>query len=408
MPETRQSGPRRTRAANGRSSIYLGGDGRWHGMVSMGTGPDGRPVRKHVTANTQTAVARKVRDLEKARAEGARPTINSRIALTQYLEQWIAKKVKLGTVRPKTVEGYRTDLRRVNATIGHIRLVKLHSRNIEHLWEVMVSEGVLASVQHCKRTLDAALSEAVAYGLIARNPVSAAVTPRYQSSEIQPYTLDEMATLLAAARGTRNAVRWTLALALGLRRGEALGLKWEDIDLDSGTLAVRRQLQRVPWEHGCQDPAACSSSAACPQRFGGGLRTSEPKSDAGRRTIAMPESLTAELRAHRRTQASQRLAAPLWADQDWVLTNQIGQPVDPRNDVRAFKTLCQKAGVPERRLHDLRQLSRYRAPSSRRRPQDHGSNARPLARRHDGPLLARPRRSKESRRGPHGRHSVRT
>ncbi len=345
---------RRSRAANGRSSIYIGVDGRWHGMVSMGSGPDGRPIRKHVTAPTQAAVTRKVRDLEKQRSDGIRPSRSSRVTLTEYLVSWIDRRAQLQSVRPRTIEGYRNDLLRIRTTIGHIRLDKLSARNIEHLWATMVDEGVLASVQHCKRTLDAALSDAVDEGIIARNPVSLAATPRYTPPDIRPYSLDEMCALLEAARGTRNAVRWTLALALGLRRGEALGLQWDDVDLGNGTITVRRQLQRFAWRHGCVDPARCGPASACPLRFGGGLRTSEPKSASGRRTIAMPDSLTAELAVHRETQAIEREAAPAWAEGSWVLANQLGQPLDPRNDVRSFKALCRAAGVPERRLHDLR------------------------------------------------------
>ncbi len=351
---TSSSDSRPSRSANGRSSIFRASDGRWHGMVSMGTGPNGRLVRKHVTAATKPAVTAKVRELEKARADGAGPAMSARITLAVYLEDWIDTRVALQQVRPKTVEGYRTDLRRIAATIGAVRLDKLSPINIEYLWSAMVAEGVLASVQHAKRTLDAALSDAVDKGLIPRNPVRLAATPRYSPSAIQPYSLEEMAALLDAARGKRNAVRWTFALALGLRRGEALGLRWSDIDLDTGTLTVRRQLQRIPWEHGCGHAATCGRAADCALRLGGGLRTSEPKSAAGHRTLAMPGSLTAELLEHRRTQAAERSASPVWTDGDWVLTNVIGLPLDPRNDVRSFKRLCRTAGVPERRLHDLR------------------------------------------------------
>jgi integrase len=303
----------------------------------MGTGPDGRAVRKHVTAPTQAAVTRKVKDLEKLRSEGGVASLSARVSLGAYLRRWIAVRVHLGRVRPKTIEGYRTDLRRIEASIGHVRLDRLSVQNIEFLWSTMVTDGVLASVQHCRRTLDAALSDAVAQGLIPRNPVRLATTPRYSPSEIQPYALDEMAALLDAAAGSRNAVRWTLALALGLRRGEALGLQWADVDLDAGTLTIRRQLQRVPWEHGCSDSNKCGPAPECPLRYGGGLRTSEPKSDAGRRTVAMPDPLTAELRAHWAAQAAERLAAPLWVDGDWVIATEVGQPIDPRNDVRNFQ-----------------------------------------------------------------------
>jgi integrase len=351
---TMTSTGRKGRAGNGRSSIYFAADGRWHGKVSLGVGPDGLPVRKHVVGSTQAAVVRKVKELEKIRAEGGGATISGRITLSPYLRDWITARVNLGRVRPRTIEGYRTDLRRIDATIGHIRLDRLSPRNVEYLWSTMVADDVLASVQHCRRTLDAALSEAVKQGLIPRNPVRLATTPRYTPSAIEPYTLGEMAALLSAAAGTRNGVRWTLALALGLRRGEALGLQWQDVDLDAGTLTIRRQLQRIPWEHGCSHPAKCGPAPDCTLRYGGGLRSSEPKSLAGRRTLAMPDPLTVELRAHRAAQAAERLAAPAWVDGDWVLATELGQPIDPRNDVRAFKRLCRAAGVPERRLHDLR------------------------------------------------------
>ncbi|MGH9103446.1 MAG: tyrosine-type recombinase/integrase, partial [Acidimicrobiales bacterium] len=136
--------------------------------------------------------------------------------------------------------------------------------------------------------------------------------PAYCPSEIEPYSPEQAAALLGAAVGERNAVRWTLAVALGLRRGEVLGLQWPDVDLDARTVTVRRQLQRVPWEHGCKAPEACGPAHQCPQRHGGGLRTSEPKSAAGRRVIAMPEALVVELRAHRTAQSAQRMAAPAW------------------------------------------------------------------------------------------------
>jgi integrase len=295
-----------------------------------------------------------VRDLERLRADGAGTRLSARIPLGIYLRDWITTRTSLGRVRPKTVEGYRTDLRRIDATIGHVRLDRLSARNVEYPWSTMVADGVLASVQHCRRTLDAAISDAVEQGLIPRNEVRLATTPRYSPSTIEPYTLDEMAALLRASTGSRNAVRWNLALALGLRRGEALGLQWPDIDLDAGTLTIRRQLQRVPWERGCSHPASCGPAPDCPLRYGGGLRISEPKSAASRRTVAMPHPLTAELRTHRAAQAAERLAAPAWADGDWVIATELGQPIDPRNDVRVFKRLCRTAGVPERRLHDLR------------------------------------------------------
>jgi integrase len=131
------------------------------------------------------------------------------------------------------------------------------------------------------------------------------------------------------------------------------------------TMTIRRQLQRVPCQHGCPDPERCLNRAGlpakraadCPQRWGGGLKVSEPKSDADRRTLALPATLAAEIRVHNREQKAERLASEIWQTGPhggWVFANPVGGPTDPRADAHAFKVVCARAGVPERRLHDLR------------------------------------------------------
>lgn len=102
------------------------------------------------------------------------------------------------------------------------------------------------------------------------------------------------------SKGQRNAARWPVALALGLRRGEAPGLPWDAVDLKTvpATLTVRQALQRRPWAHGCTDPKSCATARRCPRRTGGGLVVVRPKSRAGRRTIVIPPNLATSLRAH--------------------------------------------------------------------------------------------------------------
>ncbi len=177
--------------------------------------------------------------------------------------------------------------------------------------------------------------------------------------------------LLVAARRGRNAPRWTIAIALGLRQGEVLGLRWNDLVLSSdsavnGALAVRRQLQRAPWKHGCPDLGRCVTRGAgtsarraadCPQRWGSGLFVSEPKSAAGQRTLTLPASLTTELCMHRTAQREEQLASEIWEhgpDGGWVFPDVRGGPTSPQDDRRDFKKLCTAAGVPPKRLHDLR------------------------------------------------------
>jgi integrase len=146
----------------------------------------------------------------------------------------------------------------------------------------------------------AALNETANRGLLARNPVKLANTPRVESPEIEPYTVEQMCQLLDAAQGTRNAPRWTLAAVLGLRQGEVLGLQWADLDLTgAGTVTVRRQLQRLGWQHACENPSNCRTvsgtkakrGADCPQRTGGGLVVRPVKSTAGRRALTLPRAL---------------------------------------------------------------------------------------------------------------------
>jgi integrase len=123
-------------------------------------------------------------------------------------------------------------------------------------------------------------------------------------SEIEPLTLDEAQRITELAAERRNGTRWSVALALGLRQGEALGLRWRHVDLDAGTLTIRWQLQRLAWQHGCADPYACGKdrhsedcapgctrhARTCPKRTGGGLRFTELKSDKSKRTIALQPS----------------------------------------------------------------------------------------------------------------------
>jgi integrase len=125
-----------------------------------------------------------------------------------------------------------------------------------------------------------------------------------------------------------------VALAVGLRQSEALGLRWADIDLDNGTLTVRRGLHRVAQQ---------------------GLVYEEPKADRSRRTLALPGQLVEALRAHRAAQLEERVAAgPLWQDNDLVFAQANGRPIERKSDWRAWKRLLDEAGVREVRLHDGR------------------------------------------------------
>lgn len=183
----------------------------------------------------------------------------------------------------------------------------------------------------------AALNEAERRDRITKNPIRVVRSPQTEETEIEPLTVDDAQAILAVARERRNGVRWAVALALGLRQDEALGLKWSDITTEwhhgcpetnpcetrpencprrhaTGTLTVRRAIQRQTWQHGCGPDETCDRKrgADCPRRHGGGLIVVEPKSRAGRRVISLPPPIIPALLEHRNAQENEReLAAEL-------------------------------------------------------------------------------------------------
>ncbi len=347
----------RQRGRRGESSIVRDKAGVWHGWVSMGVTPSGRRVRRHVRGTVRKEVLAEVRRLEGERTSVAVPD-GGKVTVSAWLTTWIAGRTT--SVRPKTLVGYHTDQKHIDAAIGGVLLSRLTPEHVEKLYADMAELGLaVGSVLHVRRTLSAALSTAVARGRIARNVVKLAAMPRDDPPEVEPLSLAEAQAVMDAAKGRRNGVRWLIALALGLRQGEALGLQWADIDWDAGTLWVRRALQRRPWRHGCSAAAPCRQRPKdCPLAVGGGLVATATKTRSSRRMLALPGPLMAALAEHRRAQAEERtLAGELWVDGDWVFATEVGTSIDPRNDLREWVRIVAIAGIRRVRIHDLRHSS---------------------------------------------------
>ncbi len=345
-----------TRAPNMTASIYEGADGRWHGRVTMGVRDDGRPDRRHVSAKTEAEVIRKVRELEKDRDAGRTKRPGRAWTVEKWLDHWL-ENIAAGSVRPKTYAGYQTAVRRhLIPGLGGHRTDRLQAEHIEKLYAAMRAKNLKAgTVHHAHRTLRAALNEAVRRGQIVKNPVLVARPPRLQEDEIEPLTVEEAQRVLAVAAQRRNGVRYAIALSIGLRQGEALGLTWADVDEKGGTLTIRRALQRHTWRHGCGGACGKKRGADCPDRFGGGLAIVDTKSRAGRRVVGVPRPLMRALVAHRIAQHAERQqAGSLWVAGDWVFAQPTGKPLDPRADYEEWRELLKAAKVRPARLHDAR------------------------------------------------------
>jgi len=344
------------RAPNKSSSAYKGTDGYWHGRVSMGVDDLGKPDRRHVMGASRAEVARKVRELERLRDTGRAATAGRAPLVGAWLTHWL-ENIAARTVRRRTLDGYRTYIDRYAIpALGSHRLDRLQPEHVEALYARMERDGLSAgSVHSLHRILRAALNEAVRRDKMLRNPVTRARPPRLVEREMEPLSHRDAARLIDVARLQPGGARWSVALALGLRQGEALGLSWDDVDLDAGILTVRRALQRHTARHGCGGDCGRKRAADCTQRVPGGLVLVEPKTRAGRRRIALPSALCDLLKAHRRAQLADRLrAGTVWEEHGLVFCQPTGRPIDPRADWASWKALLAEAGVRDARLHDAR------------------------------------------------------
>lgn len=349
--------PKRTRQPNGRSSIYLGKDGKWHGRVTVGIRDDGKPDRRHVERKTRAEVTKAVKELEQMRDAKTLRMPGRPWTVAMWLTHWIENIAPLG-VNENTMVGYGVAVRKhLIPGLGAHKLDRLKPEHIERFYAAMQAAGSKAATAHqVHRTFRTALNEAVRRGYLGRNPVQLAKAPRVREEEVEPYTVEEVKRLLTKAGERRNSARWAVALALGLRQGEVLGLKWADVDLDAGVLIVRRSRRRPRYAHGCDANDPCGRKAGyCRQKQRTNPETADTKSRAGRRAVGLPSQLVDLLRAHQTQQESERDAAgERWHGEGWVFPDPTGCVPSHRTDWSEWKVLLRDAKVRDGRLHDAR------------------------------------------------------
>jgi integrase len=326
----------------GEGSIFLRGDGRWCGMLSLGW-ENGKRRRKSFFA----ATAAEVQDhLLKARSDHSRglPVTIERQTVEQYIDHWLDHTLR-AKAKPRSYESFCTIARlHIKPSLGKIQLHKLAPQHIQKLLDEKSKEGLSPqTVTNIRTVLRSALSQAMKWNLVSRNSAALVNAPRIPHRRIEPLDPEHARTLLETAKGGRYEAIYTVALTLGMRRGEVLGLRWSDIDFDGRAIRVNQSVQRI--KTGSSDKGKRSE-----------LRATETKTDGSRRTLALPDSVVRALRAHRARQSQDRLAASKsWTDQDLVFTNRTGRPIEPILLHRDYKALLKKAELSiTLRFHDLR------------------------------------------------------
>ena len=328
--------------------------GYWEASVWMGYKPSGRPDRRHVERKTRASRNKAVRELERRREDGtigqAGRARTVEQAVTRHLEVVLPQRGR----SPRTIADYWSKARNdIFPRWGATRIDRLRPDEIEDGYAGMLGAGhAPGHVRKVHAILSSVLEIEERRGNIPRNPCALVEAPALPQAEKSALTQGQARAVLEAIGGRRNAVRWWLGLALGLRQGEALGLRWRYVGDDS--LRVWYQLQRLTWQHGCEGTCGGKRGADCPGRRGGGLVFRDIK-ERRRKTVAMEPELAALLKAHKAAQAAERLAAgDEWQDLGLVFCRENGAPVDPRADWEDWRAILEAAGIPHVGVHGMR------------------------------------------------------
>jgi integrase len=299
-------------------------------MVDPMTGKRRQPQRTYKTKReAERGLAEWLVEIERGTAVD-----RSRQTVGELLRDWLQTYAQ-HHVRPTTLEDYETTIRvHIVPALGGIPVQKLTPAHLQHFYADKLDAGHSPRVvELCHLRLSQALDHAVKLGLVGRNVADAVTPPRVERKEMRTWSAQQVRAFLAVADESAYGPVWPVLLGTGMRRGEALGLRWEDVDFEQGTLRVAQSV--VPYK--------------------GVGHIQQPKTASARRTMHVAPAVLAALHEHRMRQNERRLAlGDAWHDHDLVFAATNGRPLNPNNLSRDYARLVRLAGVPRIRIHDLR------------------------------------------------------
>lgn len=305
------------RRSRGEGSIYKRDDGLWVGQIYV----DGKKKQKY------SKVQKEVRDWlhEQKEAVNKGIFINTKdITLSSYLEQYMTSQES--SLRPKTVNSYQYLIKNhINPELGSIKLTQLRPDTVQTFYTLKVNSGLSKrTVQYMHAVLHKALEQAMKWGLVVRNVCDLVDSPKPANKAPATWTVEQSKRFLEQVKDSRFFPMYCLAY-IGLREGEILGLSVSDFSREAHSITIRQALSYLP---------------------GKGLVISEPKTEASKRTIKLPDFVYEALRDH-----------PLKENQTLLFVTSANTPFSPRNFFRDFKEQAKAAGLPEIRFHDLRHFA---------------------------------------------------
>jgi integrase len=323
------------RRGKGEGSIYQREDGLWIGAVDLGWS-SGKRARKVVNGRTRAEVAKRLQEVQPTVAQGL-TLAPDRMTVEAYLSDWISKRVP-GAVSLRTEALYLRAMNvYINPSIGKVRLTKLTPSDVSQMLADLETKGYSPSTRRMARaTLRRALRFAEQDGLLSRNVAAIAEGPKLDLREGRSLTAEQAQAFLEAVVDNRLEAAYVLTLALGLRRGEILGLSWDDVvrAQNAVVLTVRRQLVRDK----------------------SGVHLSDLKTEGSRRTLHLSAPLVEELERHRMRQEAEELVRGQRWNNEWglIFTSTIGTPLDPEQFGKSVPKICESAGLGHWSIHELR------------------------------------------------------
>lgn len=305
----------------------------WYVVLDLPSDPlTGKRRQKRLSAPTRKELEAKVAETLHKVNTGTYIEASTQ-PLADFLTAWLERIES--TVRPATHDRYRRIVeRQIGPALGSIQLGKLTPGHVQDFYSDRLKAGLSqTTVALYHGVLHRALEDAVKRQEALRNVCDAVTAPRPNSPEMTTWTAAEVRTFLQASADDDLAALWRLALMTGMRRGELLALRWQDVNLDAGMLSVRRTVSRGK----------------------DGIVFGEPKTAKGKRRIELDSGCVEALRAHRKEQLKRRLMfGPAWEDTDLVFERGTGEVLHPNVLGSRFQTLVKAVGLPRIRLHDLR------------------------------------------------------
>lgn len=315
------------RRGNKEGSICKRPYGKFRAQVSL----DGRRLSFTGSSRSECQMwLRKMRD----KIDGGLTFQGVRVQVKDFMAQYLEGAKR--SLRPNIAIQYAGTIRNhIIPGIGEMRLIDLRPEHIDRLYQNRLDAGISArTVQMIHSVLHRALHKAVEMGYLTRNPADGTTRPRLVQNEMLVLNEDQAYQFLIASRGSRLYALYHLAVKTGMRQGEILGLRWDDLNWRTGILQIKRQLQRV--DHV-------------------GYVFAEPKTKSGRRTIRLGQGTMTALRDHQLAQQQQRyVMGERWQENNLIFPSTIGTPMDLRNLLKDYKKIIRSSGLPNIRFHDLR------------------------------------------------------